>query len=293
MFGMFSPRAVRMPAKQEALPGRSEPIPVAPNHAVLGTPMKGPWPGAEVIHVGMGCFWGAERVFWTLDGVISTAVGYGAGFTPNPTYEEACSGLTGHTEGVRVVYDPSKISFVDILRWFWEAHDPTSGMGQGNDRGTQVRPRLRAVDPAATALLLAAVAATDGLCVEPWRCTVPLGLLLLRRGAKGADRGEQGRVRVGAQRCGQGPRSHHHRDRRGERLRPVRWPLVLCGGLPSTVPRQAWSAPLLLRTAAVRLAPVIRDVGARGARTPRAQAARVLLEAARAGRGLPSRCGAE
>ena len=147
MFGMFSPRAVRMPAQQEALPGRSESMAVPPKHAVLGTPMKGPWPGAEIVYVGMGCFWGAERVFWTLDGVISTAVGYGAGFTPNPTYKEVCSGRTGHNELVQVVFDPSVVSLDAVLTAFWENHNPTQGMRQGNDVGTQYRSGIYCTTP--------------------------------------------------------------------------------------------------------------------------------------------------
>ncbi len=139
MFGLFDPRKVRMPTREEAIPGRSEPMPVAPTHAVLGSSMTGPWPGAEIIHVGMGCFWGAERVFWTLDGVVSTAVGYGAGFTQNPTYKEVCSGQTGHNELVQVVFDPAVISVDRILVAFWEGHNPTQGMRQGNDVGTQYR----------------------------------------------------------------------------------------------------------------------------------------------------------
>jgi len=129
----------------QALPGRSQPMAniEGSRHYVLGTDMTKVPPGHKVAVFANGCFWGSEKGIWRLPpedgGVYSTAVGYCAGFTPNPTYEEACSGRTGHTEGVRVVYDPEKISFVDIMRWFWEAHDPTSGMGQGNDRGTQYR----------------------------------------------------------------------------------------------------------------------------------------------------------
>lgn len=129
----------------EALPGRSEPLEIDDKHYVLGTPMKGPWPeGFQVLIFANGCFWGSEKGIWRLPGggIHSTAIGYAGGFTPNPTYEEACSGQTGHTEAVQVVFDPSKISIVDILRWFWEAHDPTQGMGQGNDRGTQYRSAL-------------------------------------------------------------------------------------------------------------------------------------------------------
>ena len=124
-----------------ALPGRdARPYPVPPLHAVLGTPLEGPWPeGTEVLYVAMGCFWGAERVFWQLPGVVTTAVGYQGGFTPNPTYEETCTGRTGHTEAVLVAYDPTKITAEELLRTFWESHDPTQGYRQGNDVGTQYR----------------------------------------------------------------------------------------------------------------------------------------------------------
>ena len=154
----------KMVEPSDALPGRTQKMPINDRHRVLGTKMDEVPEGHKVAVFANGCFWGSEKGIWRLpgDGIYSTAVGYCAGFTPNPTYEEACSGRTGHTEGVRVVcahppaqagwtgvshavlhrsdrYDPAKISFVDILRWFWEAHDPTSGMGQGNDRGTQYR----------------------------------------------------------------------------------------------------------------------------------------------------------
>lgn len=132
-------------SKSEALPGRAETMAIADNHYILGTSMKGPWPKSfQVVVVANGCFWGSEKGMWRLPGggIHSTAVGYAGGHTPNPTYEEVCSGRTGHTEAVQVVFDPSKISVVDILRWFWEAHDPTQGMGQGNDRGTQYRSAL-------------------------------------------------------------------------------------------------------------------------------------------------------
>ena len=128
-------------SEQDALRGRPDPIPTADRHAVLGTPLKGPFPaGLEVAEFGLGCFWGAERLFWELgDGIHTTAVGYSGGYTPNPTYEEACSGRTGHAETVLVVFDPQKISYEQLLRTFWEGHDPTQGNRQGNDVGSQYR----------------------------------------------------------------------------------------------------------------------------------------------------------
>jgi peptide-methionine (S)-S-oxide reductase len=132
-----------LPTPDEALPGRAEALPVPATHTVLGTPLTGPWPdGLEVAYVGMGCFWGAERIFWQAPGVYSTAAGYQGGHTPNPTYEETCSGRTGHTEAVQVVYDPKLISYDELLKLFWENHDPTQGMRQGNDVGTQYRSAL-------------------------------------------------------------------------------------------------------------------------------------------------------
>jgi peptide-methionine (S)-S-oxide reductase len=128
-------------SEQDALRGRPDPIPTADRHAVLGTPLKAPFPaGLEVAEFGLGCFWGAERLFWELgDGIYTTAVGYSGGYTPNPTYEEACSGRTGHAETVLVVFDPQKISYEQLLRTFWEGHDPTQGNRQGNDVGSQYR----------------------------------------------------------------------------------------------------------------------------------------------------------
>ncbi len=136
---MFS-KPTTLPSATEALPGRDTPMSFEPVHAVLGTSMVEPFPEhCEKIVFGMGCFWGAERKFWTLPGVYTTAVGYAAGHTPNPTYQEVCSGMTGHNEVVLVVYDPARIEFATLLRTFWESHDPTQGMRQGNDMGTQYR----------------------------------------------------------------------------------------------------------------------------------------------------------
>jgi peptide-methionine (S)-S-oxide reductase len=133
------PRKTVMVAPDEALPGRELEMPVSPTHVVLGTPMKPPFPGKQVVLFAMGCFWGAERKFWEAEGVFSTAVGYAAGHTPNPTYEEVCTGRTGHAEVVRVVFDPRLTSLDAMLKIFWEGHDPTQGMRQGNDVGTQYR----------------------------------------------------------------------------------------------------------------------------------------------------------
>ncbi len=144
---MFARQPV-MPAPGEALPGRASPLPTAETHDISGRPLKGPWPeGMESAIVGLGCFWGAERKFWQMDGVWVTAVGYAGGFTPNPTYKEVCSGGTGHTEVVLVVFDPAKTSYGAILKAFWENHDPTQGMRQGGDIGTQYRSAIYTTSP--------------------------------------------------------------------------------------------------------------------------------------------------
>ena len=142
-------RTIEMPRPEDALPGRDSAMPVPSTHFVNGNPMLPPYP--EHLHhamFGLGCFWGAERKFWTVEGVICTAVGYGAGFTPNPTYQEVCSGQTGHNELVRVIFDPAKVSIDALLKVFWESHNPTQGMRQGNDVGTQYRSGIYALQAA-------------------------------------------------------------------------------------------------------------------------------------------------
>jgi peptide-methionine (S)-S-oxide reductase len=143
-------KKLEMPSAAAALPGRAQAIPTASHHFVNGHPLKGPYPdGFETAIFGLGCFWGAERKFWQLgDGIYVTAVGYAGGLTPNPTYEEVCSGETGHNEVVLVVFDPNKISYQTLLKTFWESHDPTQGMRQGNDVGTQYRSSIYVASPA-------------------------------------------------------------------------------------------------------------------------------------------------
>ncbi|MBO0746527.1 MAG: peptide-methionine (S)-S-oxide reductase MsrA [Candidatus Dormibacteraeota bacterium] len=136
----WSRTKTQMPSPEDALPGRATPMEVPERHLVLDASLKGPFPeGTQVATFGMGCFWGAEKLFWNLPGVVSTAVGYSGGYTPNPTYEEVCTGRTGHAEVVRIAFDPARITYSQLLKVFWENHDPTEGMRQGNDVGTQYR----------------------------------------------------------------------------------------------------------------------------------------------------------
>jgi peptide-methionine (S)-S-oxide reductase len=145
LFGSHKARAI---TADEALPGRSTPMTVPARHEVLGGPLTPPYPpGPQVAEFALGCFWGAEKNFWQTPGVMTTAVGYEGGYTPNPSYEEVCSGRTGHAESVRVVFEPAKVSYADLLRVFWESHDPTQGMRQGNDVGTQYRSAIFTMSP--------------------------------------------------------------------------------------------------------------------------------------------------
>jgi len=140
---IFGTRKAEMVSRENALPGRATPIPVPERHTVLGTPLAPPYPeGSQIAEFALGCFWGEEQKFWQTPGVISTSVGYEGGYTPHPTYEEVCTGRTGHAETVRVVYDPKKVSYPELLKVFWESHDPTQGMRQGNDVGTQYRSAI-------------------------------------------------------------------------------------------------------------------------------------------------------
>jgi peptide-methionine (S)-S-oxide reductase len=141
--GIFGSHKTQMISAEDALPGRSQPMPVPARHEVLDASLRPPYPeGSSVAEFALGCFWGEEKTFWQIPGVITTAVGYEGGFTPNPTYEEVCSGRTGHAETVRVVFDPAKVSYRELLKVFWESHNPTQGMRQGNDRGSQYRSAI-------------------------------------------------------------------------------------------------------------------------------------------------------
>ena len=143
MHWLVDPHKMRLPTPNEVLPGRARAMPVPERHAVNGATLRPPYPdGSEIAEFGMGCFWGAERLFWRTPGVISTSVGYAGGSTPNPTYEEVCTGRTGHIEIVRVVFDPKRISYGELLKLFWEEHDPAQGMRQGGDHGTQYRSAI-------------------------------------------------------------------------------------------------------------------------------------------------------
>ena len=153
---MMSGKKSQMPTAEQALPGRTEPMAVPPRHAVRGHPMTPPFPaGLERAIFGLGCFWGAERKFWQIPGVWTTAVGYAGGYTANPTYQEVCSGRTGHAEVVLVVFDPAQVSYERLLQVFWESHDPTQGMRQGNDTGTQYRSAIYATSELQRRLALA------------------------------------------------------------------------------------------------------------------------------------------
>ena len=154
-------KPMTVPDAGDALAGRAEPIATATHHALSGVPLKGPWPGMESAVFAMGCFWGVERIFWQKPGVWLTMVGYAGGYTPNPTYEEVCTGRTGHNEVVRVVYDPNVVTYEELLQAFWEGHDPTQGMRQGNDVGTQYRSGIYWHDEAQRAVIDAVRAEVD------------------------------------------------------------------------------------------------------------------------------------
>ena len=174
-------KKLELPTPDEALSGRSVEMPVADRHTVLGTPLKGPWPaGYEVAVFGMGCFWGAERIFWRIPGVYSTSVGYAGGSTPNPTYEETCTGRTGHAEVVQVVYDPAKVGYETLLKAFWENHDPTQGMRQGNDVGTQYRSAIYATTDAQLATARASLEAFQPVVTAAGRGEITTEIAPLR-----------------------------------------------------------------------------------------------------------------
>src|ERR1022692_1480391 len=171
--GIFGSHKTRMISAEASLSGRPEPMPVPDRHEVLGTALRPPYPaGAQIAEFGLGCFWGAERKFWQVPGVISTSVGYEGGFTPNPSYEEVCSGRTGHTEAVRVVFDPDVVSYDDLLAVFWESHNPTDGMRQGNDVGTQYRSAIFTHSPEQQAAAEQSAAAYQQRLTAPGHGTI-------------------------------------------------------------------------------------------------------------------------
>ncbi|MGW7264096.1 peptide-methionine (S)-S-oxide reductase MsrA [Streptomyces sp. NPDC054842] len=172
-------RTPRLPTREQALTGRPEPMFAVPaRHTVLGTPLAGPYSeGLEVADFALGCFWGAERAFWRLPGVYTTLVGYQGGYTEHPAYEEVCSGLTGHTEAVRVVHDPARITYEELLRVFWESHDPTQGFRQGNDVGTQYRSALHTRTPAQAATAAASREAYQKVLTAAGHGTITTELL--------------------------------------------------------------------------------------------------------------------
>ena len=192
----FTSKQKTMPSRDEALPGRAQRTRVPERHAVSGHPLAPPYPeGLEMATFGLGCFWGAERMFWSLPGVWTTAVGYAGGYTPNPTYEEVCSGRTGHTEAVLVVFDPKRVSYEQLLKVFWESHDPTQGMRQGNDVGTQYRSAIYVHSPEQRRLAEASRRLPKGTCASGLRSNRYRDRrsrrVLLRRGLPSAVPGEE------------------------------------------------------------------------------------------------------
>ena len=257
-------------AREEALPGRASKMPVAKNHYVLKTPMEGPWPEHMKVFVfANGCFWGSEKGAWRLPGggIHSTAVGYAGGFTPNPTYREACSGRTGHTEAVQVVYDPAKISLADILRWFWESHDPSQAMGQGNDQGSQYRSGLYYFDEEQKALCETSKAAYEAARQKAGRGRGETIATEIRAASDFSADGGQVRAKIFR------ATSQGNTSLSGSVLGAG---VLLRGGRAPAVPRQAGGAALLLRPAAAGLPPALRLLGARRA-TRQARCADPLL----------------